>query len=97
MFGIGMSELILILIIALVLFGPKKLPELAGALGRALAEFKKAVNETRSTLDTEIHTNDHVAKPIDKTVLSVSQAAPPQAPTYSQNTGKSVQNVKSKP
>lgn len=45
MFNIGMPELILILIIALVVFGPAKLPEIGKALGRSLQEFKRATSE----------------------------------------------------
>lgn len=45
MFGIGVPELILILIIGLVVFGPGKLPEVGRALGRSLREFKKATSE----------------------------------------------------
>lgn len=55
MFGsIGMPELIIILVIALIIFGPRKLPELGRSLGRSIGEFKKASNELRSTLDEEI-------------------------------------------
>jgi sec-independent protein translocase protein TatA len=46
MFGsIGMTELIIILIIALVIFGPGKLPEMGGAIGRGIRDFKKAMSE----------------------------------------------------
>ena len=55
MFGsIGVPELIIILTIALIVFGPRKLPELGRSLGRSLNEFKRASNELRHTLDEEI-------------------------------------------
>jgi TatA/E family protein of Tat protein translocase len=55
MFGsIGMPELVIILTIALIIFGPRKLPELGRSLGKSLGEFKRASNELRNTLDEEI-------------------------------------------
>jgi TatA/E family protein of Tat protein translocase len=54
MFGLGLPELIVIFVIALVVFGPKKLPELGKALGRGIAEFKKATEEVKSTIETEV-------------------------------------------
>jgi sec-independent protein translocase protein TatA len=55
MFGpIGMPEMIIILVIALIVFGPRKLPELGKSLGRSLAEFKRASNELRHTLEEEV-------------------------------------------
>lgn len=50
MFGIGMPELIVIFIVALLVFGPKKLPDLGRALGRGLAEFKRASEELKEEL-----------------------------------------------
>jgi sec-independent protein translocase protein TatA len=51
---IGMPEMLVILVIALVVFGPRKLPELGRSLGKSLNEFKRASNELRSTLEDEV-------------------------------------------
>ena len=53
MFGIGMPEMLLILAVALIVFGPKRLPELAKSLGRALGEFKRATNDLKQSVNTE--------------------------------------------
>ncbi|MBW1647690.1 MAG: twin-arginine translocase TatA/TatE family subunit [Deltaproteobacteria bacterium] len=53
MFGMGMPEILMILAIALVVIGPRKLPDLGRSLGRALREFRKATNEFKSSLDIE--------------------------------------------
>ena len=52
--NLGMPEMIFIFLLALVIFGPKKLPELGRQLGKALGEFKKASNEFKSQLETEM-------------------------------------------
>ena len=55
MFGsIGMPELIIILVIALIIFGPRKLPELGKSLGRSLNEFKRASQDLQNSLEQEI-------------------------------------------
>jgi sec-independent protein translocase protein TatB len=53
MFGIGMPELLLILAIALIVIGPKKLPDLAKSLGRAMGEFKRATNDLKDSIQKE--------------------------------------------
>ena len=53
MFGIGMPEMILIMAVALIVIGPKKLPDLAKSLGRALGEFKKATRELKDSMDLD--------------------------------------------
>ena len=60
--SIGMPELIIIFVIALIIFGPRKLPELGRSLGKSLAEFKRASNELRSTLEEEIRLEDQKSK-----------------------------------
>jgi sec-independent protein translocase protein TatA len=74
MFGsLGMSELIIILVIALIIFGPRKLPELGRSLGKSIGEFKRASNELRSTIEDEIR--------VEETRETRPPAPPPQAAT----------------
>jgi len=58
MFGIGMPEMLLILAIALIVIGPKKLPDLAKSLGRALGEFKRATSDLKETLEIDADLSD---------------------------------------
>jgi TatA/E family protein of Tat protein translocase len=71
-----MPELIIILTLALIIFGPRKLPELGRSLGKSLGEFKRASNELRNTLDEEIRVEEE-----QTTARAAAAPAPPPAAT----------------
>lgn len=56
MFGIGFSEMLILAVIALLVFGPKRLPEIGGAVGKGMREFKEAVSGEAATIKTESST-----------------------------------------
>lgn len=75
---IGLPEMLIILVVALIFFGPRKLPELGRSLGRSINEFKRASNDLRNTLDDEIRAEERKAvtsSPTDPSNLP-SPAAP---------------------
>ena len=77
MFGpIGMPELIVIFVIALIIFGPRKLPELGKSLGKSLGEFKRASNDLRHTLEEEIRVEDVKPAPAEGSKSAEAPAQP---------------------
>jgi sec-independent protein translocase protein TatB len=81
MFGIGMPEMILILAVALIVIGPKKLPDLARSLGKAMGEFKKATSDLKESMqiDTELKEVKSAFNDIGKTE-SVKDSGEEDAP-----------------
>lgn len=62
MFGIGTSELLLILVVALIVLGPKNLPKIAQSLGKAMGQFQKASRDFQRTINTEIALEEEAEK-----------------------------------
>jgi Tat protein translocase TatB subunit len=77
-FGIGMTELLVVLVVALLVLGPKRLPEIARSLGRGMAEFRRASNELRASLSASIDDEPAQRKP---------PAQPPDRPEGTQPEG----------
>ncbi len=75
--SIGMPELIIIFVVALIVFGPRKLPELGKSLGKGLAEFRRASNELKSTIEEEVRAIE--AETSDKNVTSRAHYYEPES------------------
>jgi sec-independent protein translocase protein TatA len=73
---IGVQEMIAIFIVALVLFGPKKLPELGRTLGKALSEFRRAKNELKNTLEGHLTELEREARLSDSSASTTSYSHP---------------------
>ncbi|MCY4506075.1 MAG: twin-arginine translocase TatA/TatE family subunit [Acidobacteria bacterium] len=76
--SIGTMELVVILVIALMVFGPRKLPELGRSIGKSLGEFKRASNDLRHTLEDEIHVEEQARR---ETAKPAPAPAPARANT----------------
>ena len=68
--NLGFPEIMIIFVIALLVFGPRKLPELGKSLGKSLAEFKKATNELKKTWEEEVKAEGEDLKEIQKDLNS---------------------------
>lgn len=76
MFGIGMPELLVIMVVALLVLGPKRLPEIARSLGKGMAEFRRASTEFQRTLSASIEEPPPAAPPRTPAVEPEKPAAP---------------------
>jgi TatA/E family protein of Tat protein translocase len=89
MFGsIGLPELLLIFVIALLLFGPKKLPDIGKSLGKAMGEFRRASNDLQRSLEEEVaadelkaarHEIEEIAKPATSEAVTAPGGSQPRA------------------
>jgi TatA/E family protein of Tat protein translocase len=91
MFGpIGMPELVLIFLVALLVFGPKKLPELGKSLGRGLAEFKRASDDLKRTIEDEIEQGKQQVGSVKDEISSMRQQVGELRDTIAASTATSV-------
>lgn len=77
---LGFTEILFILVLALLLFGPRRLPELGRTVGRALAEFRRASTDLRATIEEEVRTLEREATTLADLPRGPSVAPPPSTP-----------------
>jgi len=99
MFGIGTTEILVILVVALIVLGPKSLPKVARTLGKGLAEFRRVSTDFQRTINTEIALDDHAKekKAAEKKIFgdenSKVEAAPAPEPATEPSTPDSTGNL----
>lgn len=98
MFGIGVSELLIIIVVALLVVGPKRLPDLAKSLGKGFSEFKKATEGVTESIKDTLRAEDikeNINGMKDSLLYGKNDTAPPQPPTdpTAENTKKTDHNA----
>ena len=98
--GLGSAELLLILVVALIFFGPRKLPQLARSMGKGIAEFRKASDDFKRTWEREVAMEESkyesentilpAAEPLDATQAVMDQHKPEPEPMLAPATPESV-------
>ena len=81
MFGIGFPELVVIVVLALLVLGPQRLPELARALGRGVAGLKRATQDLKDEMDDEVRKMDQAIEPRSHAKSPVGRGTPPPQAT----------------
>ncbi len=99
MFGIGGQELILILLLALIVLGPRKLPEMAKTIGKALGEFQRATDDLKKEIDVASRQKpaEPASKPVpeeDEQEPAAEETAPPTQEEVSSDNGETASEKK---
>ena len=83
MFGLGVPEILFILVIALIVFGPKRLPEIGRSIGKTLGEFRKATDDLKNTIEREVQMDElkQLGPSLMAPLESVSRSEPAEAAT----------------
>ncbi|WP_084301731.1 Sec-independent protein translocase protein TatB [Desulfonatronovibrio hydrogenovorans] len=86
MFGIGTTEIIVILVVALLVLGPKKLPEIAKSLGKTLAEFRRVTTDVKRTIEMEVDRDEEIRakKRIKKEMAGKASKESPDSQEHNQ-------------